>query len=78
MLLVVRYSLENRLSKPNLEITCSLLFASVGLGNCQTSVSKTCLKPASCFCDELSGKHCHRTSCCFGACSRLDGDEPMR
>jgi putative hemolysin len=77
-LLVVCNSLENRLSKPKFELTCSLLFASVGLGNCQISVSKTCLKPASCYCDELGGKHCQRTSCHFGACRDLAGDEPMR
>jgi hypothetical protein len=54
------------------------MFAGVALGNCQISVTKTCLKPASCFCEELGGKHCHRISCHFGACGHLDGDEAIR
>jgi hypothetical protein len=54
------------------------MFSVVALGNCQISVSKNCLKPASCFCEELGGKHCHRTSCHIGAWGRLDEDEPMR
>jgi hypothetical protein len=54
------------------------MFSVVALGNCRISVSKTCLKPASCLCEEPGGKHCHRASYHFSAGSRLNGDEPMR
>src|SRR5215212_11859926 len=39
------------------------MFAGVDPGNCQTSVSKKCLEPASCSCDGPGGKRRRRTSC---------------
>src|SRR5215210_3068609 len=54
---------ENRLVKLNLHIECFSMFAGVDPGNCQTSVSKKCLEPASCSCDGPGGKRRRRTSC---------------